>query len=188
MSTQVDPAHPGWLVAVRKRPFHELPSPTHQPLAPSTTNPPAIRIHRRLFFALVLPTPPAPTGLRDITANLPSLQRPMMSGRVIPHRRSVAHYITWQPRQTQGRHYLFGGPGPRTGHWDGNSEAVMATPVLVERPEHQSIGFCILRDEANDLGCEPSPNDDAVMDRILENVNPTPWEAALKRIALLGLL
>jgi hypothetical protein len=61
----------------------------------------------------------------------------------------------------------------------------MATPVLVERPELQSIGLCTPRDAANDLGCEPAPHDDSVMDRLLENVNSTPWGAVLKRIARL---
>jgi len=41
------------------------------------------------------------------------------------------------------------------------------------------------QDARNDPGCDASPNGDTLMERILENMNTTPQEELLKRIASL---
>jgi len=57
----------------------------------------------------------------------------------------------------------------------------MAT--LVEMPELQSTDRCKSQDAGNNQGRDASPNDDGLMEQILENMRSTPWEEALKRIA-----
>jgi anti-sigma28 factor (negative regulator of flagellin synthesis) len=59
----------------------------------------------------------------------------------------------------------------------------MATSV--EMPELQSADRCKSRDAGNSQGRDASPNDDALMEHILENMRSTPWEEVLKRIACL---
>jgi anti-sigma28 factor (negative regulator of flagellin synthesis) len=57
----------------------------------------------------------------------------------------------------------------------------MAT--LVEMPELQSTDRCESQDAGNNQGRDASPNDDGLMEQILENMSSTPWEEVLKRIA-----
>ena len=57
----------------------------------------------------------------------------------------------------------------------------MAT--LVEMPELQSTDRCKSQDAGNNQGRDASPNDDGLMEQILEDLNTTPPEEVLKRIA-----
>ena len=57
----------------------------------------------------------------------------------------------------------------------------MATSV--EMPELQSTDRCKSQDAGNNQGRDASPNDDGLMEQILENMRSTPWEDVLKRIA-----
>ena len=59
----------------------------------------------------------------------------------------------------------------------------MAT--LVEMPELQSTDRCKSQDAGNNQGRDASPNDDGLMEQILEDLNTTPPEEVLKRIASL---
>jgi len=57
----------------------------------------------------------------------------------------------------------------------------MAT--LVEMPELQSTDRCKSQGAGNNQGRDASPNDDGLMEQILDNMSRTPWEEVLKRIA-----
>lgn len=57
----------------------------------------------------------------------------------------------------------------------------MAT--LFEMPRLQSTGRRKSQDAGNNQGRDASPNDDGLMEQILENMSSTPWEGVLKRIA-----
>ena len=57
----------------------------------------------------------------------------------------------------------------------------MAT--VVDMPELQSTDRCKSQDAGNNQGRDASPNDDASMEQILENMSSAPWEDVLKRIA-----
>jgi hypothetical protein len=57
----------------------------------------------------------------------------------------------------------------------------MAT--LVVMPELQSTDRCKSQDAGNNQGRDASPNDDGLMEQIVENMSSTPWEEVLKRIA-----
>ena len=54
--------------------------------------------------------------------------------------------------------------------------------ALMERP---LTDHCRLLEAGNDQGRDASPNGDALMERILGNMNATPQEEVLKRIASL---
>lgn len=59
----------------------------------------------------------------------------------------------------------------------------MATSTLVEKPKLQSNGCCKSQAARNNRLPEASPNDDAQMDRILENMHSRPWQQLVKKIA-----
>ena len=60
----------------------------------------------------------------------------------------------------------------------------MATITAVT--ELQLTDRCISQNARNDQGRDTSPNDDVLMEQILENINTTPQEEVLKRIASLS--
>ena len=59
----------------------------------------------------------------------------------------------------------------------------MATSTLVERPELQSTGRYKSQAAPNNRGRKASPEDDARMDRILENMQSRPRVQVVKGIA-----
>jgi hypothetical protein len=59
----------------------------------------------------------------------------------------------------------------------------MATITAVT--ELQLTDRCIYQNTRNDQGRDTSPNGDVLMEQILENINTTPQEEVLKRIASL---
>ena len=60
----------------------------------------------------------------------------------------------------------------------------MATITAVT--ELQLTDRCISQNAGNDQECDISPNGDVFMEQILENINTTPHEEVVKRIASLS--
>jgi hypothetical protein len=59
----------------------------------------------------------------------------------------------------------------------------MATIAAVT--ELQLTDRCISQNARNDQGCDTSPNGDVLLEQVFENINTTPQEGVLKRIASL---